>query len=150
MYFKGEKIKKEGIRPKIWQGIEKSLNGAKRAFLFLICGIFTQLSWLVKSLRNCLTTLSSESISNPSNSEGDLKRYKEVLTTPLYSKKLYFPDSFSRKVYWSEKMCTRKVLKKPTNYCVKPKESQEKATILNDDMKSKILFCIKSIKTCGQ
>ena len=120
IYFKVEKIKKGSIRLKIcWQGIEKSLNCAKRVFIFLICGVFAQLSWLVGSMRKCFTRFPSESVSD---SEENFRRYDDSMATLLYSKKLYFQDSISRKVYWSEQMCTRKVLKKPTKSCVKQKK----------------------------
>ena len=143
MYFKGDKIKKEDIKLKIWsQGIEKSLNCAKKAFLFLICVVFPQLSGLVGSLRKCFTAFQFyfESFSELSDLEENFERYEETMATLLHSKKLYFPDSISRKVYWSEKMCTRKVLKKPTKTCVKPTNSQEKDIILNNEMKRKARF----------
>ena len=94
-------------------------------------------------MRKCFTRFPSESVSD---SEENFRRYDDSMATLLYSKKLYFQDSISRKVYWSEQMCTRKVLKKPTKSCVKQKKSQEKDIALNDEMKRKILFCIKNIE----
>ena len=43
-------------------------------------------------------------------------------------------------------MCTKKILKKTINLCVKPKTCQVKDITLNDEMKSTISFCIKSIE----
>ena len=149
LYFKGDKIKKEDIKLKMWRkGIEKSLNCAKKAFIFLICAVFTQLSGLFGSLWKCFTAFLFyfESFSELSDLEENFEKYEESMTTLLYSKKLYFPDSISRKVYWSEEMCKRKILRKPTKTCIKPKNSQTKDIILNDEMKSKILFSIKSIE----
>ena len=137
------------MKLKIWsQRIGKGLNCVKRAFLFIMCVVFTQLSGLVECLWKCFTAFQFFSGCFPelSDLEENLERYEEVVATPLPSKKLYFPDSISRKIYWSEKMCTKKILKKPSKMCAKPKKSQEKDLKLNDEMKSKILFGIKSIE----
>ena len=93
MYFKGEQIKKEDIKLKIWsQGIEKSLNCAKKAFLFLICVVFPQLSGLVGSLWKCFTASQFyfETFSELSDLDTNFERYEESVPTLLHSKKLYF------------------------------------------------------------
>ena len=131
-----------------WQGFENGLTCAKRAFLLLICFFYTQLTGLVRSLWKCVTAFqfSFESISELSNLEGNNESYKESEPPFLRCKKLYFRDSMSRKLHWSEQMCTKKISKKPKEICAKSKSMQGKDIILNDEMKNNISFSIKSIE----
>ena len=115
-----------------WQGFENGLTCAKRAFLFLICFVYTQLTGLVRSLWKCFTAFqfSSESISELSNLEENNESYEESEPTFLHCKILYFRDSMSRKLHWSEQMCTKKISKKPKEICAKSKSMQGKNIIL--------------------
>ena len=131
-----------------WQGFENGLTCAKRAFLLLICFVYTQLTGLVRSLWKCFTAFqfSFESISELSNVEENNESYEESEPPFLRYKKLYFRDSMSRKLHWSEQMCTKKISKKPKEICAKSKSMQGKDIILNDEMKKNISFSIKSIE----